>query len=511
MVASSQPLATQAGISILRNGGNAIDAAVATAAVLDVVEPFSTGCGGDAFVLLHLPGRDAPLGFNGSGRAGSLVSLNQLISRGWTSMPTRGGAPVTVPGAMHLWYTLIRQHGQLEFKDVLAPAIQYAREGFPVSLGISAVWKDAVFYLRNKEALATFAVNGAGPETGQVMRNTDLAKTFETVGREGIESFYAEEIAEAIAETIQSNGGFVSVDDMKRHATRETTPVRSSYHGVRVFEHPPNSQGFAAQLMLNIMAGFEMSEFTPLDAERYHIMIEAKKLAYADLELHNADPDFYRVPIDKLLSVEYARKRAGIIDLKKAMDIPESGINKVSDTVYLATADGEGRAVSLINSLYMSFGSGLVVPGWGIKLQNRGALFSMDQSHPNCYWPGKLPFHTLCPGAIYNDDGLLGVFGIMGGDHQAEAHAQFVSNIVDCHMSSQQAIDHPRFHHNQHSNSVGFEAGITAAALKDLKKRGHDIVQASASEFGGGQAILRFGDVWVGGSDHRKDGQASGY
>jgi gamma-glutamyltranspeptidase/glutathione hydrolase len=426
-------------------------------------------------------------------------------------MPTRGGAPVTVPGAMHLWHTLVKQLGQLEFKDVLAPAIHYAREGFPVSPRVSSAWKDAVFYLRNKEALAIFAPNGVGPEAGQVMYNKDLAKTLDTVGSEGIEAFYGGAIAEAAAETIQSHGGFVSVDDMKSHATRETVPVESSYRGVRVFEHPPNSQGFAAQLMLNIMATFDMSQLTSLDAERYHIMIEAKKLAYADLELHNADPDFYRAPIDKLLSNEYAKRRAGLVDLKKAMDVPESGINKVSDTVYLATADGEGRAVSFINSLYMSFGSGLVVPGWGIKLQNRGALFSLDQSHPNCYWPGKLPFHTLCPGAIYDDEGLLGVFGIMGGDHQAEAHAQYVSNVIDYHMFPQEAIDHPRFHHDQHSNTVSLEPGMAPAAMKDLHKRGHSLVQDSTSEFGGGQAIVRSHDVWIAGSDRRKDGQASGY
>jgi len=511
MVASSQPLATQAGIDILRRGGNAVDAAVAAAAVLDVVEPFSTGCGGDAFVLLHLPGHDAPIGFNGSGRAGSLVSLHHVISRGWTSMPTRGGAPVTVPGAMHLWYTIIKERGQLEFKDVLEPAIGYAREGFPVSPRISSVWKDAVFYLRNKEALAVFTIDGKGPETGQVMRNAELAKTFETVAREGIESFYGGEIAEAIAETIQSHGGFVSVGDLRGHSTKETTPVKSSYRGVRVFEHPPNSQGFAAQVMLNIMATFDTSIFASLEAERYHIMIEAKKLAYSDLEQHNADPDFYHVPMEKLLSVEYAVKRAELVNAKKAMDLPETGISRSSDTVYLATADAEGRAVSFINSLYMSFGSGLVVPGWGIKLQNRGALFSLDPSHPNCYWPGKLPFHTLCPGAMYDDDGLLGVFGIMGGDHQAEAHAQFVSNIVDCSMSPQHAIDFPRFRHDQHSNTVNLEIGTPGSVKTDLQRKGHRLAQDSSSQFGGGQAIMRIHEGWVAGSDYRKDGQASGY
>jgi len=511
MVASSQPLATQAGVNTLRNGGNAVDAAVAAAAVLDVVEPFSTGCGGDAFALLHLPDHKTPIGFNGSGRAGSLVGLHQLISRGWTEMPTRGGAPVTVPGAMHLWHTLVKKYGRLEFKDVLEPAIHYADQGFPVSPKIAAVWKDATFYLRGKEALDLFTIDGTGPEVGEVMHNRGLAKTFGIVATEGIGSFYGGEIGEAIAETVQSHGGFVSTDDMSKHETKETTPLESSYRGVRVYEHPPNSQGFAAQLMLNIMETFEMSKLSSLDADRYHFMIEAKKLAYADLELHNADPDFYRVPIDKLLSKDYAARRAGLVTLKEAMDVPEAGVSKSSDTVYLATADADGMAVSFINSLYMSFGSGLVVPRWGIKLQNRGAFFSLDQSHPNCYWPGKLPFHTLCPGAMYDDEGFLGVFGIMGGDHQAEAHAQFVSNIVDCHMSPQQAIDHLRFHHDQHSNTVSLEPGMALAARKDLQKRGHTIVQTSTSQFGGGQAILKSHDTWIAGSDHRKDGQASGY
>ena len=511
MVASSQPLATQAGVNVLRSGGNAVDAAVATAAVLDVVEPFSTGCGGDAFVLLHLPGHDSPIGYNGSGRAGSVASLDDLIAQGWTEIPEQHAASVTVPGAMHLWYTLVKQYGQLELSEVLASAIEYAREGFPVSPKVAKVWKATVQNLRGNEAQRVFTKNGAAPEPGELMRNNDLAHVFETVSREGVDAFYGGDIAEAIVETVQSDGGFITMEDMSRHATEKTTPLATSYRGVQVFEHPPNGQGFAAQLMLNIMEKFDFSSFSSFDAERLHVMIEAKKLAYADLYAHNADPDFYRVPVDSLLSKQYAESRSGLIDSGAAMDIPQSGIGMSSDTVYLATADEEGRAVSFINSLYMSFGCGLVVTGCGIKLQNRGCLFSLDPSHPNRYAPGKRPFHTIMPGALYVDSGLIGVFGIMGGDHQAEAHAQFVSNIIDHKMFPQEAIDHPRFHHDQRVNTVWLEDGLPPSTRKSLQRKGHRVAPDLASKFGGGQAILRVHDMWMAGSDYRKDGQASGY
>ncbi|RDE12425.1 MAG: gamma-glutamyltransferase [Candidatus Thorarchaeota archaeon] len=511
MVASSQPLATQAGVSVLRNGGNAVDAAVATAAVLDVVEPFSTGCGGDAFVLLHLPGHDFPLGFNGSGRAGSLATLDELIARGWAEIPERHAASVTVPGAMHLWHTLVKQYGRLDFGDVMAPAIEYAKSGFPVSPKVAKVWKATAQNLRGNEAQRVFTKNGNAPEPGDTMRNPDLAHVFETVSQEGLDVFYRGAVAEAIVETVQSDGGFITTEDMRRHTTEETTPLATSYRGVQVLEHPPNGQGFAAQLMLNIMEEFDLPSFSSFDVERLHVMIEAKKLAYADLYAHNGDPEFYRVPIDRILSKAYSGERSSLIDPSTAMDVPPSGIARSSDTVYLATADEDGRAVSFINSLYMSFGCGLVVTGCGIKLQNRGCLFSLDPGHPNSYAPRKRPFHTIIPGALYKDDELMGVFGIMGGDHQAEAHAQFVSNTVDHKMSPQEAIDHPRFHHDQRTNMVWLEEGLPLSTRGALQKKGHQVAPEHTVKFGGGQAILRVHDIWVAGSDYRKDGQASGY
>jgi len=511
MVASSQPLATQAGLEIIRTGGNAVDAAVATAAVLDVVEPFSTGCGGDAFTLIHLAGKTQPLSYNGSGRSGSLITLQELLDRGWTSMPARGGPPVTVPGALHLWCHIIERHGSLEMKDVLKPAIHYARDGFPVSPIIADNWMQGLIALKNDAAREIFAPGGKAPAIGQIMKNKDLAETFEIVVKGGADGFYTGRIAESIVQTVQENGGFLSLEDLATHKTEETRPISVSYRGVDVFEHPPNGQGFAALIMLNIMENFDFSGFPPLSAERFHLMIEAKKLSYADLHQHNADPSFYNVPLDRLLSKEYAMERASTINPHQAMSSYTAGLFSGRDTVYLATADGEGNAVSFINSLYMGFGSGLVATGTGIKLQNRGHLFSLDPEHPNCYAPKKLPFHTIIPGALYKNKELLGVFGIMGGSHQAQAHAQFVSNLVDYSLLPQEALDLPRFDHDHSTNRVEMETGTPPEIRIELQKQGHMVADESVFAFGGGQAIIRFSDAWIAGSDRRKDGQAAGF
>ncbi len=510
VVAASEPLAAQAGVEIMQKGGNAIDAAVATAAVLDVTEPFSTGCGGDAFVLLHLPDAKKPLAFNGSGRAGSLISLDELLSRGWTEIPLRGGASVTVPGAMHLWETLVKQYGNLEFAEVLTPAIRYARNGFPVAPIISQYWAMLVSVFQNDEAKRVFTKDGRAPVMGELMKNADLAKTFERIASEGAADFYSGEIAERIVDTVQAHGGFLTIEDMKQHETEKTRPISMDYKGFEVYEHPPNGQGFAALIMLQIMEELEVSRYQSRDARRYHLMIEAKKLAYADLLEHNADPDFYDTPIEELLSDKYAKSRASLVDESNVMTPPPTGIPRHSDTIYLCTADAEGMAVSFINSLYRGFGSGLVVPGTGIKLQNRGNLFVLNPDHPNSYAPGKRPFHTIIPGALYRE-GIFGVFGIMGGDHQAQAHAQFVSNLVDYQMTPQEALDHPRFHHDQKSNTVAIENGILAYEQGILRRLGHRLIHETTSTFGGGQAIIRLDHAWIAGSDHRKDGQAVCY
>ena len=511
MVASSQPLATQAGIETIRRGGNAIDAAVATAAVLDVVEPFSTGCGGDAFALIHLPGNHQPISINGSGRSGSLTTLESLLDKKWTTMPLRGGAPVTVPGAMHLWHHVIEKYGALELREVFAPAIHYAENGFPVSPLIGQVWSNLVGALVNEEARSIYSIDGRAPRIGEIMRNKDLARTFTEVAAEGPQAFYSGRIAESIVKTVQEHGGFLTLDDLEIHNTIETSAISTSYHGMDVFEHPPNGQGFAALIMLNLMEQFDFPKGSSLTAQRYHLMIESKKLAYADLHQHNADPTFYDVPITTLLSKEYAKKRSKLIDATRAMDQYASGIPIESDTIYLATADGEGRAVSFINSLYLGFGSGLVAPDTGIKLQNRGNLFALDPEHPNCYGPQKLPFHTIIPGALYQDHEIVGVFGIMGGFHQAQAHAQFVSNLVDYDMGPQAALDHPRFDHNHDSNVVALENGVPPDVQGELHRMGHKLIHETAAGFGCGQAILRIQDSWIAGSDYRTDGQAAGF
>ncbi|MHA1928653.1 MAG: gamma-glutamyltransferase [Candidatus Thorarchaeota archaeon] len=511
MVSSSQPLATQAGIEILKNGGNAVDAAIAAAAVLDIVEPFSTGCGGDAFALIHLPGNTYPLSFNGSGKSGSLKTLDDLLADGLTEMPLRTGASVTVPGAMHLWCTIVQKHGLLEMKDILGPAINYAKNGFPVSPIISEVWGLLENVPANDEAKSIFLSNGVAPVVGQIMNNPKLADVFENVAENGIDAFYKGKIAEAIAATVQEHGGYLTTDDLATHETEETKAISTSYHGTDVFEHPPNGQGFAALMMLNIMEQFNLAELSPLSSERYHLMIEAKKLAYDDLYRHNADPEYYDVPLAQLLAKDYALSRSQIIERSSVLDISKLSMNQGPDTIYLATADKDGCAVSFINSLYMGFGSGLVAQGTGIKLQNRGNLFSLDPEHPNCYEPGKRPFHTIIPGALYQEGDLMGVFGIMGGAHQSQAHAQFVSNVVDFGMGPQESLDYPRFHHDQKEGTVALENGIPPDVQGELRMIGHRIVHETMSGFGGGQAILKLKGSWIAGSDYRKDGQAAGF
>ncbi|MHA2425786.1 MAG: gamma-glutamyltransferase [Candidatus Thorarchaeota archaeon] len=511
MVATSQPLATQAGVQILRNGGNAIDAAVAAAAVLDIVEPFSTGCGGDAFTLIHKSGKTIPLSYNGSGKSGSLASIEDLIAKGWTEMPERGGPTVSVPGAMHLWDTIIKTHGNLELKEVLQPAIHYAKDGFPVSPIVSGHWSDIPSVLRNEDAKKIYNPNGLVPKVGDIMKNPDLATTFQTVAKEGVDAFYSGNIAKAIVETVEEDGGFLTLDDLANHKTTQTTPISTEYRGMEVFEHPPNGQGFAALIMLNIMEQFDFSKHDSLSPKRYHLMIEAKKLAYDDLHRHNADPDFYNVPMDDLLSKTYAISRSTLIDRNSVMDTSDIAMTQGPDTVYLCTVDGDGNAVSFINSLFMGIGSGLVAKGTGIKLQNRANLFSLDPEHPNCYAPRKRPFHTIIPGALYQDEEFYGVFGIMGGSHQSQAHAQLISNLVDYNMPPQEALDHPRFHHDQEPNTVALERSIPSDVHTMLRKQGHQLIHETMSGFGGGQLILRLDDTWIAGSDHRKDGQAAGF
>ncbi len=510
MVATSQPLATQVGIHILQSGGNAVDAAIAAAAVLDVTEPFSTGCGGDAFALLFSPNMKVPLSFNGSGKSGYLASLDDLLDKGWNEMPLRGGPTVTVPGALHLWDFMVKEYGNLKLGDVLAPAIGYAQCGFPVSPIIAAQWKMLLPVLTSQEAIRVYTMNGIAPKGGDIVRNSDLAATFQEVANSGTKVFYEGSIAEKIVNTVQQDGGFLTLDDLKSHKTEITKPISTTYNGLDVFEHPPNGQGFAALAMMNIMEELNIQQFDALSADRFHFMIEAKKLAYADLGAHNADPDFYNVPSDIYHSKKYAKIRVREINSEKTMDPPDSGINPRGDTIYLTTADSSGLVVSFINSLYLGFGSGLVVPGTGIKLQNRGSLFSLDPEHPNCYAPKKRPFHTIIPAILKGDD-FYGAFGIMGGSHQAQAHAQFVSNLIDFGMPPQHAMDFPRFHHDQNKNTVSLENGIPSTVHGELRKRGHQIIHETMSGFGGGQVILRKKGVWIGGSDHRKDGQAAGF
>jgi gamma-glutamyltranspeptidase/glutathione hydrolase len=365
--------------------------------------------------------------------------------------------------------------------------------------------------LRNEDAKRIYNPDGYIPKVGDVMTNLDLAKTFATVAREGMEVFYSGDIAKAIVETVQEDGGFITLEDLANHETSKTKPISSEYRGLEVYEHPPNGQGFAALIMLNIMEQFDFSNHDPLSSERYHLMVEAKKLAYDDLHRHNADPDYYEAPMDGLLSKKYAKSQSSLIDSSSVLDTTDIPHRQGPDTVYLCTADSDGNAVSFINSLFMGIGSGLVAKGTGIKLQNRANLFSLDPEHPNCYAPKKRPFHTIIPGALYQDRDFYGVFGIMGGDHQSQAHAQLVSNLVDYDMPPQEAMDHPRFQHNQIPNTLELERGIPSNVHDRLQGLGHKLIEESIWGFGGGQIILRLDEAWIAGSDHRKDGQAAGF
>jgi gamma-glutamyltranspeptidase/glutathione hydrolase len=530
VIATSQPLASAAGLQVMQEGGNAIDAAVTAAAVLAVVEPTMTGAGGDVFAIVYDPKTQALRGLNSSGRAGSRADAEALVGNGITQMPAEGAQAVTVPGAVAGWAELLRQHGTITLARALAPAIRYARDGFAVSEIIADQWTEGVAMLaRDPAAAAVFLPNGRPPTAGEIFRNPDLANTLEAVAKDGADVFYKGRIGAAIAADLQRRGGFVTAADLAAHRVDWVAPISTSYRGYDVYEMPPNTQGFVALEMLNVLEGFDITSMGHNSAPYLHLLAEAKRMAFADRAAYLADPDHVPSPLlSTLISKEYALRRAREIDPEKASSGYKAGAIPAAtsasapgtaasfegrdrgDTVYLAAADRQGNAISFINSLFATFGAGIVTPGTGVVLHNRGSGFTLQPGHPNRLAPGKRPLHTLVPAFIMRNGKPFMPFGVMGGDNQAQAHVQVVVNIVDFGMNVQDAGDAARVRHA--GNVLAVERGISEAARAGLRGRGH-VLREGRGAMGGYQAVMIDPDtgVLMGGSDVRKDGLAIGW
>ncbi len=518
MICTSQTLASEAALQILRSGGNAIDAAICAAAVLGVVEPFSTGIGGDCFMLIWRPEEHHLFGLNGSGRAPEGLTAQLVRERGHQTMPMHGMLPVTIPGAVHAWGEALQRFGTKSFAEVLAPAIEYAEDGFPVSEIIAHQWNliAQVGILAQADAQRTFTIDGRAPRLGEVMRVPALAESMRRIAAGGAAEFYEGDLARRIVEFSQANGGVHTLEDFRQHTSTWVDPIWTDYRGYTLFEMPPNGQGITALMALNILENFDVVSQPLGSAASLHLRIEAVKLAFADRDRFIADPERARVPVDELLSKDYAHGRAAIINPSKALKGVQPGNIKTGDTVYLTTADAQGNVVSLINSLYLAFGSGMVAGDTGIALHNRGFGFVLEPGHPNVVAPGKRPFHTIIPAMLFQGEQPRVSFGIMGGDQQAQAHVQVVSNLVDYGLNIQEALDYPRFHYLD-TDRVSLEPEYDAAALNGLRHLGHDLVDPGQvilrGGFGGGQGIMidpATGAYW-GGSDRRKDGCAIGF
>lgn len=508
MVATSHPLAAQAGLQMLAQGGTAADAVVAAAAVLNVVEPMSTGIGGDAFALVYDAKRKSVRALNGSGRAPQRLNRNVFVQQGFNKIPLTGVLPITVPGAVAAWESLIKEHGALDFARILAPAIHYARHGFAVSEIIARGWTTAESKLRlHADATRIYLPNGRPPRFGEVVVQADLARTFEAIVHGGAESFYRGALADRIVTALARDGAYLSHADMAAHRSEWVTPAMASYRGYDVFECPPNGQGLTALIALRILDGFDMAALPAHSPESLHLQIEAMRLAFADAARHIADPAFQHTPIDALLSDRYSAQRRAQIRPDAVGDFVAGELPISHDTVYVTAVDKDGNAVSFINSLYYGFGSGVVAGDTGICMQNRGACFVLEDGHPNALEPGKRPYHTIIPCMVTKNGELWSSFGVMGGFMQPQGHAQMLVNMIDYGMNPQEALDAPRYELLE-----PYEGRRTLALEHDettqgaLLQRGHEIVPAAVGGFGGGQIIVVENGVAFGGSDPRKDG-----
>ena len=516
VAATSQPMATSAALEIMAKGGNAYDAAVAAAAVLGVVEPHMTGMGGDIFTLSWSAQEKKLRGMRSIGRAGSLVSRQVLVERGRTSMPGSGAESVTVPGTVAGWAALLERYGTMTLAQVLEPAIGLADQGFPVTPIIAEDWENQVAKLRRDEgARATFLIGGErSPAAGEWFRNPDLASSLRQVANGGPDAFYKGALGRTVAEGLQKLGGFITVDDLARHQVEWVEPISAPFHGYRMYQLPPPNQGIAALQMLRLLDGYDLKAMGHNTAEYIHLLTEVKKLAYADLSAHIADPDFMRVKPEQLLSDEYIRTRKSLIDLQKPAERAEPGrFLTDSETIYLSVADEQGNMVSLIQSVFGYFGSGVVIPGTGIVLQNRGSGFTMAEGHPNTIAPGKRPFHTIIPAFVtrvtpQGEEPWL-AYGVMGGGYQPQGHVQVLLNMIEFGMDLQTAIDAPRVAHAG-GLRITLEAPIGDAVRAKLTAMGHQVGDAGRLSYGGAQAVMKLVRGWAAGSDPRKDGHAAG-
>jgi gamma-glutamyltranspeptidase / glutathione hydrolase len=515
-IATSQPLATAAGLAVLQRGGNAIDAAVTAAIVLNVVEPMMTGIGGDLFALFWSARDRRLVGLNGSGRSGSLLTREALVARGRTAMPSSGPESITVPGALAGWHDLLARYGTITLAEALAPAIELAEQGFPLTPVIAEDWERTAAVLRADEGgRATYLPGGAVPVTGAWITNPDLAATFRRIAAEGPGALYGGPLGERIAARVRELGGFLTAADFAAHRSEWITPISVPFRGYRLYELPPNGQGVAALEMLRILEPYDLAALGHNSRDYLHLLIEAKKLAYADLERFVGDPGHMTTPVEHLLSDGFIAGRRALIDPARANPRPEPGpALTAGETIYLTAADREGNMVSFINSLAAGFGSGVVVPGTGIALQNRGAGFTMTEGLPNTVGPRKRPFHTIIPAFVTRvTDGREEPwmsFGVMGGAMQPQGHVQVLLNLLVFGMDPQQALDAARFRHLT-GNRVALERPVPAAVREGLAALGHDVVDLDPGSAGGAQAILRLARGYAAASDPRKDGMAAGH
>jgi gamma-glutamyltranspeptidase / glutathione hydrolase len=512
MVASSQPLATLAGVQILMNGGNAIDAAIATAAVLGVVEPSSIGIGGDAFCLFYSAKEKKIKALDASGRSPYTASLEFCRKSGFEEMPQRGIHSVTIPGAVHGWASLLNLYGTKKLAEVLQAAIRHAEDGFPVAELTAEQWKESEARLKADEGGSiNYLINGRTPRAGEIFKNLRMAKTLRRIADEGAEVFYRGEIAEKIVRCSEKLGGLFTRKDFAEHTSDWVNPITSSYRGYDVYEMPPTTQGFVALEMLKILEGFDIKGAGPQSADALHWMIEAKKLAFADRDRYLADRDFMKVSVTDLYSPKRVKKMRSQIRLSQAASEYEN-MPMGTDTEYVAVADSQGNLVSFIQSNFMGFGSGVVEPETGIILQNRGHLFSLDENHPNCIGPHKRCVHTLMPGMIFKDGKPYAAVGLKGGHVQPQVQVQIITNLIDFGMTPQEAITAPRFNHIEGAK-VGLEPEFAQSVKDDLMQRGHQVVGGNPESFGGAHAIVIDCEsgAFVGGSDPRKGGCALGF
>ena len=517
MVASSQPLASMAGIEILKKGGNAADAAVGVAAALNMTEPCSTGIGGDAFCLFFDAQTKKVSGLNASGRAPSALSLEYLATQGiYGKLPATSPHCVTVPGAAAGWVDTIATFGSLEMSEILGPAIKLGEEGFPVSPITARAWNRGIPKLKTGPHFNEMLLNGKAPRAGEIMKNVNLAKTFRMVVEHGKAGFYEGRIAEEIVKVLEPMGGVMTTDDLKAHYSTFPDPITTNYKGLDVYEIPPNGQGITALMALNILEEYDFSSVPHGSTKHMHTLIEAVRLAFADTRWYVADPDVTNVPVKELISKEYAAKRRALLDpLKASVDVQKGSPVAGSDTVYFCVVDGMGNACSFIISNYAGFGTGIIPKGCGFTLQNRGFGFSLDPDHPNRLEPNKRPYHTIIPGMLMQEGELYAPFGVMGGFMQPQGHAQVVVNMVDYGMNPQEALDAGRFciMDGQSGGKVWVEDEIDVKVMSELTGMGHEIVPASGwrrGGFGRGQIIHRNPEsgVLTGGSDSRADGCA---